>query len=117
MTSLRTITWGETTESASTIPITFRCPPELKRYIAEAAAEPGRTKTEVITGALELDRDLAQELRGERELLGEFAKAHSLSMKEELAVVLARLVKRGLETLRDPRVKKGKSTWRRRSRS
>ncbi len=85
---------------------TFRCPRDLKQYISDAAAAPHRDKTEVITSALELDRDLAKELRAEESRLAEFAAAHDLKMSKDLAEVLALLVKLGLASWeRDKKVK------------
>ncbi len=77
----------------------FRCPPELLVYIDHEAKKPGRDKTEVIISALELDRDLDQQLNKYVKRLKAFAEANSLDLNENLAEVLAMLVRERLDEL------------------
>lgn len=89
---------GISTEDENRVPVNFRCPPELKKYIDDASDAPGRSKTEVITSALELDRGLETELRADEERIAAFAGASDLRTNKDLPVILARLVRRGLES-------------------
>lgn len=84
----------------SRVPVTFRCPPEVLHYIIEAAKAPKRNKTEVITSAIELDRDLAKNLRAEEALLDEYATENGLRPGLDTAEVIASLVKIGIEAYR-----------------
>lgn len=87
---------GQKVEENARPMMTFRCPKELRRYIDETAATFGRDKTEVITDALELDRDLAFKLKPEEGALMAFAKSEGLNVDDDLAEILARLVRVGL---------------------
>lgn len=86
--------------------ISFRCPPDLWRYIEETAKETGREKTEIIIDAIGLDRDLAVKLGAHADQLAAAAATQGLSLDRDLAEVLARLVRTGL--LGTPDDKKGK---------
>lgn len=77
--------------------ISFRCPSPLRHYIDETSESTGRDKTEIITEALELDRDLALKLRLDSERLAAMASSEGLNIDRDLAEVLARLVRAGLE--------------------
>jgi predicted transcriptional regulator len=77
--------------------VSFRCSRSLSSYIDEAARAPGRARSEVIISAIELDRDLAQKLRGEVQRIENFASHGDLRMHTDLAEILARLVRRGLD--------------------
>lgn len=78
--------------------VSFRLPPELRDYIQHMATEEGRDKTEVICGALELDRDVQDKLQAESARLRAYAEDQGLKMSRDLAEVLARLVRRGLDS-------------------
>lgn len=75
----------------------FRLPPELRAYVAEAAEAQQRDKTEIMCGALELDRDIGKKLGDVRTQLRVFAEEQGLSMQTDVAEVLAKLVRLGLE--------------------
>lgn len=75
----------------------FRLPPELKAYVEEAAETQQRDKTEIMCGALELDRDLGKKLGDVRSRLRVFAEEMGLSMQNDVAEVLSRLVRVGLD--------------------
>lgn len=77
--------------------LSFRCPPDLRRYIDDTARETGRDKTEIITDALELDRDLAVKLKPHEGNIDAYARSEGLDMDRDLAEILARLVRRGLD--------------------
>lgn len=93
--SVVTLRGKKTPEKAKSM-VTFRCPPELRRYIDETAPATNRDKTEIITDALELDRDLAVELRPDYPALQRFAEERGLDLDADLAKVLAQLVRAGL---------------------
>jgi predicted transcriptional regulator len=87
---------GQKDDESAKPTVSFRCPPELRRYIEETAAAYRRDKTEVITDAIALDRDLATKLKPDAAKLEAFATSQSLKMDDDLAEVLARLVRQGL---------------------
>lgn len=91
---------GKKAKAAALPTTSFRCPPDLRHYIEDTAATTGRDQTEVITDALALDRDLAQKLKAEQKRLEAYAAANGLHMDHDLAEVLARLVRAGLDALR-----------------
>lgn len=97
-------------EPEGTKPFSFRCPTELKEYLEEASSwDPKRTKTEVLTSALELDRDLNRDLRSDQTRIAAYAAANGLRMSRDLGVLLAKLVKEGLESWeRSDRPKRGR---------
>ena len=78
--------------------VSFRCPPDLQRYIEDTSRETGRSQTEIITDALELDRDLAVKLRPYAGNLDAAARAEGLVIDRDLAEVLARLVRAALDS-------------------
>ncbi len=83
--------------------VTFRFQPELIAYVERVAKEPNRNKTEVVASAIELDRDLDEKLSPDRARLLAFAESQGLSMAEDLAEVLARAVRLGLDALAKPK--------------
>lgn len=87
---------GKKAEEERSPMMSFRCPPEFRRYIDETAKRYEKDKTEVLTDALALDRDLAERLKDERSRLETFAKNEGLRMDADLPEILARLVLDGL---------------------
>ncbi len=75
----------------------FRCPPDIKEYLDVESGKPNRDQTEVIISALELDRDLDLKLRPNIEHIEAYAASNSLDMDEQLAEILVRLIRGGLE--------------------
>lgn len=91
---------GKKTAEGASPTMSFRCPPDLRRYVKDTAKNTGRDQTEIITDALSLDRDLAMRLKPDQDRLEAFAAANDLDMDQGLAEVLARLVRLGLDSLR-----------------
>lgn len=87
--------------------VSFRADAALRAYIAETAKETDTDASEVCLAALKLDRDLAKEMEGERVRMQAFAESQGLRMHEDLAVILARLLRRGLDGVEKDKKGKG----------
>jgi hypothetical protein len=78
--------------------VAFRCPPDLQDYLRTTAASvEGQDQTGVIIDALRLDKDLGLKLNDDRSRLDTYAKSLGLSMYRDLAEIISRLVRKGLD--------------------
>lgn len=78
----------------------FRCPEPIDRYLREVSKEEERDQTDIIVGAIELDRDLAQDVvEPERPRLESFAASMEMTMEGDSSKVLAQLIRRGLDAI------------------
>ena len=105
--SLRGPKKKETKEAEDTRKVvSFRADAALRAYITETAKETDTDASEVCLAAVKLDRDLAKEMESERVRMQAFAESQGLRMHEDLAIIIARLLRRGLDAVE--REKKGK---------
>jgi predicted DNA-binding protein len=80
--------------------VTFRCPESMKRYLEESSEQTGRDQTEIILGALALDRALESELAPDAQALRMFAAERGLDLSNDLHQVIALAVKERIEAFR-----------------
>jgi predicted transcriptional regulator len=90
---------GKKVDEGALPTVSFRCPPDLRRYINDTAKSTRRDKTEIITDALALDRDLAVSLKPSLSRIEAFADGLGLDMDKGLAEVLSRLILAGLDAV------------------
>lgn len=77
------------------VSMAVRVPHDLYEYVRRTAVSPGR-RGEVVRDAITLDRDLAAKIGPDEEAMEAFAKSQSLNMDEDLAEVMARLMRLGI---------------------
>lgn len=79
----------------------FRCPPHVRTYLDTASKAEGRSMSEIIVFALELDRDMGEMLQPVNERLAAFATRLGLdrSRSNDVAKLFVALINRGLLAL------------------
>lgn len=81
----------------------FRCPDDVDAYLKSASAQLGRDQTDLIVGAIELDRDLSVELGSDGlERLRAFAEALGVSIDDQPAKAIALAVRKALDAEEAP---------------
>lgn len=86
-----------------TTPVTLRVPRSILAYLKVAGAEkaPGsedeRGQTDVILKAVLFDKEIGEKTAKMRDRIRAFAESQGLTLRDEPAEVLFRLIKRGLE--------------------
>lgn len=80
-------------------PLFVEIPHELAEYVRSATKQEKKTKRGVVIAALELDRDLAEELKSLDAQIKAYATGNHLKMSRDLGRILAGLVRLGLQSL------------------
>lgn len=75
----------------------FKGPKSLKDYVVGEAHGQGVDQAEFMIDAIQLDRDLAVKLEPDGERLASYAASAGLSLDNDLAEVISRLTKLGLD--------------------
>ena len=76
----------------------IRIPPEIRAYLESEAPNVTGGMTSVVISAIELERDIALKLAAETDRIEEFGAAHNLATYKDLADILSRLIRRGLDS-------------------
>lgn len=75
----------------------LKWPKSVDTYVRHTAESQKKTMTAVVVDAVRLDKDLAALLGGDQDALKTYARRHGLSLNKDLAVIVAKLLRRGLK--------------------